>query len=84
MDSAGEQRVNCCVPFCRRTIGAGRLASGDDEWICGMHWALAPKRMRRAYHRARRRGRRYGKGCKGTYRLWRRLKRAIMERAAGI
>lgn len=37
-------RTPCCVPHCRRTK---TLTQGGTEWICGRHWPLVPKYMRR-------------------------------------
>jgi hypothetical protein len=42
-------RLPCCVPFCRRTIGAEGTFS---EWICGRHWRLVDKDLRRLKSRA--------------------------------
>jgi len=36
-------RINCCVPFCRRT----RTDIGFAEWICQPHWRLVPKQLKR-------------------------------------
>ncbi|MGH6782338.1 MAG: hypothetical protein ACREB5_09560 [Sphingomonadaceae bacterium] len=38
-------RISCCVPFCRRTVAADRIAP-SDEWICGTHWPQVPKKVR--------------------------------------
>jgi len=42
------KRLNCCVPFCRRTRG---IRKGEtelpSEWICGPHWAAVPKSVKR-------------------------------------
>lgn len=40
-------RSSCCVPFCGRTSTLFR-----DEWLCGAHWRLIPRRLRRAWFRA--------------------------------
>lgn len=51
-------RLNCCVPFCKRTRGARK---GDtepiregQEWICGKHWMAIPKPLRRVRYRIER------------------------------
>jgi hypothetical protein len=37
-------RIPCCVPFCRRTRrNDGRFS----EWICGAHWRLVDKKLKR-------------------------------------
>jgi hypothetical protein len=42
-------RLPCCVPFCRRTTrDDGRFS----EWICGAHWRLVDKELRRLKSRA--------------------------------
>ncbi|WP_018266476.1 hypothetical protein [Methylosinus sp. LW4] len=48
-------RLPCCVPFCRRTIGADK---GYSEWVCPKHWRLVSRETRAAYALARRRARR--------------------------
>lgn len=35
-------RISCCIPFCRRTT-----KHECQEWICGKHWPLVPRHMRR-------------------------------------
>lgn len=45
-------RLPCCVPFCRRTIGAEK---GNSEWICPKHWRQVPREARASYALARRR-----------------------------
>ncbi len=37
-------RISCCVPFCRRTY---RNDEGYAEHLCGNHWRLADKYLRR-------------------------------------
>lgn len=37
-------RISCCVPYCRRTA---RNDKGYGEWICGKHWPLVPRSMKR-------------------------------------
>lgn len=94
-----SERLNCCIPFCRRTT---RNDEGYSEWVCGKHWQAVPKTMRRIYIRARRVvDRRYRwdywaepagsearigghRAVQRTLRLWRRCKRAAIERAGGL
>ena len=85
-------RIPCCVPHCRRTIARERLAEGYDdrthwEWICSKHWTAIPRRRRLAYLRAKRqfftRPGSYWR-APALCRLWIRLKREAIERAAGL
>ena len=75
------ERIACCVPFCRRTT---LNKHGWSEWICGDHWRLIPKPLRRVQGRINRRARR-GLAVAGERgdRIWNRLKRAAIERALG-
>lgn len=71
-------RRPCCVPFCGRTTGDARFVTAV-EWICGKHWARAPRTLRSLHHRMRRRhfsGRYVDAAIAG--RLWERLKRAVV------
>ena len=78
--TAPSQRVPCAVPFCRRTRG---LRRGDErlppEWICGDHWRLVDRRLRRLKAKAERRER-----WRLAAMLWLRCKRQAIERAFGI
>jgi hypothetical protein len=71
---ADDARLPCCVPFCRRTT-----ARNFVEWICGEHWRLTNKNWRRKFFLFRRR-RRHDLEA----RMWQRLKRQAIERAAGL
>lgn len=76
-------RIACCVPFCRRTTGRTEFS----EWLCGDHWRLIDKRRRQVYGRYMRQWRRYSHGKivpQAVDRIWNRLKREAIERAAGI
>lgn len=66
-------RVKCLVPHCRRTTPGGAIR----EWICPRHWSALPRDERRAYTRAKRRGKR----LVALARLWRRLSRRAVEAA---
>lgn len=82
-------RLQCCVPFCRRTRGRrnGDPAGGVREWICGDHWRLIDKARRRVWGRIRGRWRRFGPPAAAddmADRLWASLKRQATERALGI
>lgn len=81
-------RLHCCVPFCRRTTAHTEFS----EWLCGDHWRLVDRRRRQVYGRYMRQWRRYRGAPSGlsrsehnaAHRIWERLKRQAIERAAGI
>lgn len=80
--ATGKLRLTCEVPHCGRTRGqrkGEKPIEGWEEWICGDHWRLVPKKMRRALSRARREG-----GRRRFYRLWYRCRREAIEVALGI
>ena len=80
MSAMSPYRLQCCIPFCRRTIKAGPiLARGHDEWICSTHWTSTFRHWRRRLFLFRRRGRQDLEA-----KMWERLKRQAIERAAGI
>ncbi|WP_156927842.1 hypothetical protein [Bradyrhizobium sp. Tv2a-2] len=84
MTATSTDRARCVVPFCRRTTKRFKA-----EWICGNHWPLIPKAQRRVWGRLRKRWRRYGPEAgvhfdARWWRIWDRLKREAIERAAGI
>ena len=73
-------RVKCLVPFCRCTRGARWAGDpGGEEWICHRHWVATSKVWRRRYFLFVRRGR-----WELVARMWVRLKRQALERAAGL
>jgi hypothetical protein len=76
-EDAVSDRIRCAVPFCRRTTARFRPPT---EWICGDHWRLVPKVMRRVH------GRRYHHEHDGIAcdRLWALVKRSAIEAAGGI
>lgn len=91
-------RLRCCVPFCSRTRGARKgddypIEEGM-EWICSEHWRAVPKKLRQVQSRSynwsrgqpyRRRGApTYRKNRQAAGRIWRRCKRAAIERAMGL
>ena len=86
-----NDRIPCVVPFCRRTAASDQC-SGSGEMICGLHWRLADRSLRRRYARWRRRydrvdddGGRMSERIYGLLdRMWKRAKRQAIERAAGI
>jgi hypothetical protein len=72
-------RLQCLVPFCRRTIRRTALPPEHNEWICGKHWTVTSVTWRRRRALFRRRGRRDLEAM-----MWKRLKRQAIERAAGL
>ncbi len=44
-------RLQCVVPFCRRTM---RANSSFSEWICAGHWRLIDRDLRRLHTKASR------------------------------
>ncbi|MBS4018755.1 MAG: hypothetical protein KGZ68_11010 [Dechloromonas sp.] len=101
-----DERIRCCVPFCRRThkpMKCEPVAGQVWEWICQAHWRQVRRDRRRAYARVRKiwhggdgRGMTLGEimahpkwGNRAVHRaakdrLWERIKREAIERAAGI
>ncbi len=79
-------RFPCCIPHCGRTV-AKTVAKekGWGEWICGVHWKMVRPTYRRVHARILRRGRR-GLAVRPMRadRIWARVKRAAVERAAGL
>ena len=94
-----DERVRCCVPFCRRTRAPqDRFA----EWVCPTHWTAVDRRLRRLHARCKKaankatwRNPRWGWAVKDPdsvawhavareARVWERCKRQAIERAAGI
>jgi len=96
VDAAGEPvwachahigRCGCIVPLCRRSFKLERGASWDVKVMCGRHWRMAPKRMRDATARARRRALRSGwapRESAAFVRLWMRTARAAIEATFGL
>jgi hypothetical protein len=78
-------RTVCIVPFCNRSRA---VIEGEEycEWVCGNHWPLAPRHMKSVLFRLHRRIRRRPKEnlLRREARVWARIKRAIIARAAGI
>lgn len=76
-------RIVCCVPFCRRTT---RNDKGYSEWICGKHWPLVPRHLKRRKRQAERIAKRGDRPA--AWRLagliWQRCKREAIERAMGL
>jgi hypothetical protein len=91
-------RIRCCVPHCAHTLGQRKgdaePLTPSTQWICRNHWMAIPKRMRMVHSRAwnwqhdkpyRRKGSPLMRdNDEVSWRIWRRCKRAAIERAAGL
>ncbi|ABS14275.1 hypothetical protein I6H96_02800 [Brucella anthropi] len=81
-----EDRINCSVPFCRRTIAKKALPQEHNEWICMKHWPLVPAALRRRKRQAEKIAKR--KNTEAAWRLasmvWQHCKRVAIERAGGL
>lgn len=75
-----SDRIPCCVPFCRRTRAAEKLAPWS-EFICSDHWRLVDRRRRRVYAKAKRK---LADRVQLLNWLWERLKAEAIEKAVGI
>lgn len=75
-------RHPCLVPYCRRTCKPGDFR----EWICGKHWPLVDKHLKRRRARLRRMWKRRQDPRIEALdaRVWERCKAQAIERAAGI
>jgi hypothetical protein len=71
-------RLNCLVPFCRRSRGDRKNDPVDryDEYLCGDHWRLVDRRLRRLYRKARR----IDRGSVAGY-LWGKCRAQALARA---
>jgi hypothetical protein len=77
----GRQR--CCVPGCRRTY----RDDGYSEIMCGKHWRLADRKLRRLVTRVLVKGGRRGWPDRLLLlhdRLWQKGKAQAIERAMGL
>jgi hypothetical protein len=77
-------RVGCVVPGCRRTIARAKLDPKHDQYLCQPHFSLVDKALKRLRGRVLRK---YGAGNYAhrlDCRIWRRMVRQAIERAAGI
>jgi hypothetical protein len=80
-----SDRINCCVPHCRRTR---KNVLGYAEWICPIHWRGIPRVRRQEHSRLKSEFRR-GRIATENFRsleneLWDSLKVTAVEVAAGI
>lgn len=82
-------RIPCEVPFCRRTARADKYEPGV-RIICGKHWRLADRSLRRRWSRLKRllkRGVTSRVEQRLIYlcnRLWERALKQAIERAMGV
>ncbi|MBM7049708.1 hypothetical protein [Rhizobium lusitanum] len=80
-------RICCCVPHCRRTTAKDTLPYGFNEWVCQPHYADVDIKLKRQRAALRRRNvkridaERY---VATDDRMWRRIKKQAIERAARI
>ena len=82
-----SDRISCCVPFCRRTTAKDKLAYGATEWICQPHYADVPLKLKRQRSALRRRNikrQEWERYVITDNRMWARIKKRAIERAAGI
>jgi len=82
-----DQHLHCAVPFCNHTTKADRKMGVWVEWVCGKHWRMVPRQMRRILTRLRKmqaRSRDQFELQRRQQRIWRRCRRAAVERAAGL
>lgn len=80
-------RISCCAPFCNRTVGKAKLAYGVTEWLCQIHYGLVDIRLKRQRASLRRRNikrKEFERYVATDDRMWARIKRQAIERAAGI
>lgn len=69
--------TTCCVPFCRCTTKRVFY-----EWICGSHWKLVDRSLRREKREAETRWKDEGNEFWPTYdAVWQRCKTQAIERA---
>jgi len=86
---AASDRIPCCVPFCRRTA-ARRDFPFAGEILCGKHYRLASKVLRRRRSRLKRIGKRaldastWARIDRLDAILWRQIKSQAIERAFGV
>lgn len=86
----GNDRIPCCIPFCKRT-GSRAKFPNCSEFMCGKHYQLGSRTLRRRRAKLRRRMLRTRGDTRDAqrlsaldWRLWDRIKAQAIERAAGI
>lgn len=93
----GDDRIPCCVPFCRRSA---KRDAGVSEIICGKHWRLADQDLRRRYNTEKKRiapdlerdpetlppaeVSRIIKDWRWLQTMWGEIKRQAIEKAMGV
>lgn len=81
-----DDRTLCLVPFCRRTASA-KLMGGAAQFLCGKHYPLVDKRIRRLRARVKRKVRKTGWTvalARLDDRLWDRAKQQALDRAGAL
>lgn len=79
-------RIPCVVPYCRRTI---KDTGEFDLWICGIHWRLVDKRLKRRIAKVRRvirrsSGRHNWRARLLHSKIWHQCQAQAIERAMGL
>lgn len=80
-------RIACVVPGCRRKRGQRKgepPITEHTEFICRDHWALVPRSLKLLRRRLRRRHGDRPRGWVADRRIWGRMRRHAIERAAGL
>ena len=81
-----QDRIPCCVPFCKRTASKERFPHAD-EIICGKHWRAVGRRTKWLYRAVRRKLKRWPNDEHYhdiSSRNWQVCRREAIEAAAGL
>lgn len=71
--------VDCVVPHCHRWCHKRRRDRLVSEFMCGQHWVLTDKRLRRLFRKARKL-----ELWRVENRVWKWLRSQAIERGAGF
>ena len=80
-----SDRTPCCIPYCNRTTD--ELAVRGREWICGKHWPLVPKNLKRLHARKKREAKRAAdkeRANRHAAMVWRRIKKRLTDSEVGL
>lgn len=78
------RRLNCCVPFCRRSAAQESFPE-CTEYLCGRHYSLVDKRLRLRRAKVKRLRPRFPNRARDVdWRLWTLAKAQAIERAGGL